>query len=509
MTSDIEKMYNELIGQGDYFSDSNDIPSGSFRQYNYDEDDGEAFITSKEISEASKKNDKYARPKSRASANGVVEETVYFKRYSKKRIHKYTEKEMENIRKSCENTIVHDYGEYDIYHMSDEERKRNDMFGELSMKLRGLKRTYRRVDQYIEAMRIVVEAWEILEKNNYVHSTKEFFDLVAEGKIVSNRIIMPKLKKIDNYNLDLLIKYISNPDLDPSDLAPSVKSSEDSYYEDFGIYDDDSPEGIRFNELVQEYKDSLELPDDEEIDEFKIEQDAEEYARNKMDEETMKRLLSPEEAEYISKNADNPPVIKVKDIKRKYVKGYDRREYLRTNKKKFNKRERYFVEGFHDMLNKIQDNPENRREVDEYDRTSLITNSMFDIEREEKDPIDDLRYEGSWTDKTSLFLYEFMLREELLKQRPIKERYMTYSDIELNNFFKILEANGVNVTDLRRKMNCTQEEIQKHEEQKKKKSNKKLEAALVKRIEDLNNDPKFKKLVAKAEDDLRKGSSDD
>lgn len=149
-----------------------------------------------------------------------VEETFHFKRYSKKRVHRYSKEELEAIEKSCLNTIVNDYGKNDQYHFSDEERKQNDQLAEISMKLATVKSVYRRLDEYIEAMRIVFKAWEILSKKNYLHSKEEFFKLVAEGHIVSRRIIIPQLKNFKKYNKDVIIKYISNPHLDTSVFKP-------------------------------------------------------------------------------------------------------------------------------------------------------------------------------------------------------------------------------------------------------------------------------------------------
>ncbi len=501
--SNLEEIYQELLNQESSNLDEYDDPDMDLLTY-----DEEEFVTSKEIAESKdKRKNIKSTDYTQISNIGEVDENVYFKRFSKKQEHKYTEKEMKEIRKSCEYTIVHDYGENDIYHLSDEERRKNDMLAELSLKLGCLKRTYRKVDQYIEAMRIVVQAWEILEKNNFIHSTEEFFQMVSEGRIVSNRIIMPKLKKINNYNMDLIIKYISNPDLDPKDLVPESPDEETSYYEDFGIYDDDSPEGIQFNKFIKEYKENLSPEDMEEKDPYEIEEAAEQYARDKMEEEKTKMLLSPEEAAFINDHYDNPPEIVVQDIKNRYIRGYDRRDFHRKKHKKFSKKERYMVEGLHEILNKIQDNPNNRIDVDEWNRSYMITNSMFEPEKEEKDFLDEMRFEGSWMSKKDVFLYNLMLREELIKQHPIKSNYRNYGDIELNNFFKTLESNGVNIIELRRRMNCTPEDLQKQEAKSSKKENKKLEAALLDRISKLNNSSKFKKLVTKAEKSLNQESS--
>lgn len=456
MGKTVEEMYMELINQPFLLEDDSSILTGTGMQYG-GEDDSEEFLTSKEIIKT--KEDLEERCGVIPQGDGTIEEDVYFKRYSKRREHKYTETEMEQIRKSCELTIVHDYGENDIYHLSDEEREANDMLSELSMKLACLKRTYRKVDQYIEAMRVVVQAWELLEeKGNYIHTREEFFQMVSEGKIVSNRIIMPKMKRIDDYNMDMIIKYISNPELDPSDLVP-VKIEDDWY-------------------------DNL-LSDESEEDE-------------------MMRLLSPDDFQFIQEYEDNPPKIKVRDINPKLIKGYDRRGFgsSRRRKKKLGKNERYIQESLHDILNRIQNNEANRGPG--YLSSSLITNSIFDVEKAEKSVWDDLYFDGSWANDNDVFLYDLAVREELLRQHPYKVNYMTFADQELAKFFKILEENGINTIDLRRKMNCSENGVDSMKVKANKKENKKVEAALIERITQLNNSAKFKKIVSKAEEALNK-----
>ena len=124
---------------------------------------------------------------------------------------------------------------------------------------------------------------------------------------------------------------------------------------------------------------------------------------------------------------------------------------------------------------------------------------MFEPHKDEKDFWDDLYFDGSWTSKDDLFLYDMAVREEMLKQHPIGESYITNADRELQQFFRIMEENGVNVIELRRKMNMSEEKLKQDDIKKTRKDNKRIEAALIQRITKLNGDPKFKKLVAKAE----------
>lgn len=453
--SDLSDIYQGLLDQESSF-----FSSLEFGDEYAGADEGEDFLTSKEIvklKEHPETNPGIVLPDGPVE----IEETFqHFKRYSTRREHKYTEKEMNEIRESCIHTIVHDFSEFDEYHMSDEERARHDSLQELGIKINSLKRIYRKVDQYIEAMRIVVEAWEILEKKeNFLHTPDEFFSLVSSGRIYHNRILMPKLKGMNKYNIDTIIKYISNPELDPKDLVPTKESKRDSWYD-------------QFIEEEEDYE---------------------------TEEEMMERLLSPEEVQFIIDNADNPPAFQVRDIKPKYIRGYDRRSFGKP-KKKMKKKERYTAESVHDILNKIQSNPDNRGQ--EMNRSFLVTNSLFEPQKKEKDIWDNLRFDGSWADDDAVFLYDLAVREELMKEHIPGNAYVTFADREVSKFFKILEENGVNVIELRRKMNMTDDSLKAQTTKKERKENKKRESAILQRISKLNESPKFKKLAAKAEEDI-------
>lgn len=445
----------------DYFESGNRIL--------FDDDEEEDFVTSKEIVKMHKDGELTDENLGAIVSGPIeIEEDVHFKRYSKRREHKYTEKEMAEIEAGCENTLVHDYSEYDRYHISDEERAKNDSLAELSAKLGGLKRIYRKVDQYIYAMRIVVEAWEMLEKKeNFIHDSEEFYKMVADGRIFHSGILMPKLKGMDKYNIEVLIKYISNPELDPQELltADEIKKR-DPWYDD--EWDDEDEES---------------------------------------EEDEMARLLSPEEIQFILDYEDNPPAMKVIDVKKRYIKGYDDKGF-KFKKKKMKKKERLYTESLHEMLKKIQSNPKNRSDYSDYPRSWLVTSSMFEPSKEGKDFWEDFFYDGSWDDENALFLYDIAAREQMLKQFPPGETYMTYADKELQDFFRTMENNGVNVVELRRKMNMDPEKLKSQENKNSRKENKKIEAALIDRITKLNNSQKFKKLVAKAEKKLNEDLSE-
>lgn len=484
MGKSAEEMYNELLT----------MESVSSFLGNGDDDDGEEFLTSKEKVKLQKEVEERfgIKPASRAD----IDEEFQFKSYAKKRVHKYTETEMKQIRESCERTIVHDYGDNDIFHMSDEERAEKDMLADLSMKLGGLKRTYRRVDQYIEAMRIVMQAWDLLERRaNFLHSRDDFFTMVGEGRIVSGRIIMPKLKKMDTYNMDTLIKYISNPELDPTELVPEDQAGSSDQLDFIEDRDD-------YQRYYQEYIETNNLDEDD----YDVMNDADQYAKDKIEEEEMMRLLSEEEAQFLTENIDNPPEISVKPVPRKYIKGYDRRSiFTKKKRKKLNKADRMIQEDTHDMLTKIQNNPANIADA-EYNRSYVLTNNMFDTSKPPKDFWDDLHFDGSWANEADVFIYNLVTMEELMKQHPPKSKYLTYADHQLNQFFQAAERNGINMLEIRRlmEMPANGSVSSKMEVDEMVKENKKLEGAIIQRITKLNNDPKFKKLVDKAEKALNK-----
>jgi hypothetical protein len=455
-------MYEELLMQesdaeNKYDHNQNSIYSKRMDKYFDGDEDSEEFVTSAEIVK-NKKEVEERRSGLTSDDDGIIEESVHFQRFTKRREHKYTEKEMMDIRNSCHRTIVHDYGTYDIYHISNEERAKNDQLSEISMKLGKLKRTYRRVDQYIEAMRIVFEAWSILEKSNYIHTKDEFYKMVADGRIVSNRILMPKLKNINRYNMDVIINYISNPQLDPSHLVPKkTEKTHDSFW------------------------------DEEEWDE-------------ESEEEEMQRLLSVEEAELVINRDDKPaPKMEIGYIKPKYIKGYDRR--TRKKRKDENKQDKYIREGLSEILNKIQ----NGNYYKEQGNTFMVTNSLFETEKEEKSIYDDMKFTGSWGNEDAVELYDLIVNEEILRQMPPKEKYLTYADMQLKKFFRVLEDNNVSTIEIRRRVDGGG--VNDHSAKKErivKKENKKLESALIQRISKLNKSPKFKKIINKAEDALSK-----
>ena len=486
-----------------------------------DIEDEEDFVTSKEIAKMEEirrnEDDGSGPPKKPVE----IEEVMQFQRYTKQYEHKYTKSEMDAIIESCKVSIVHDYGENDYFHMSDEERARIDSLNELRPKLGAVKRIYHNVAGYIEAMRLIVKAWTMLEESdNFIHSKDEFFQMVAEGKIYNSSLIMPKLKGMSKYNIHEIGKYISNPELDPNDLLTEEQKKKlnntqwyDEQFEDYTyectlcheeiMYSDNEEIDIiilkehikdKHPELLNEFEGIEELPVNEAM---KI---ISKYFKS-YEEKEMQRLLSEEEVQYLLDNIDNPPAIEVKPVKKSYIKEYRRSNNIfnRRNKKKKGKKKQAIADTYSEIFNAIERNPENRDDDYSYNRSMLLTDSIFDVAKKEKSVLDKIKFRGSWTSKTDLMLYDMVLEEALMNEHPEESKYQTYGDLQLNEFFRTMEEAGLNVMELRRSMNMTQDDLQKHERKRATKSNKKKENAVLQRIIKLNNNPKFKKLISKAE----------
>jgi hypothetical protein len=534
MKDDNFKLYEKLLSLEDY--QINDYEKTKYdlpNNFKVDDEDIEILVTTTEST---------TKPNQPRNLN-EIEESLVFKRFTKDRERKYSEKEMNDIRESCRLTIVHDYSNNDWYHISDKERAEIDQLHEISLKLASLKSNYRRVDEYIKAMRIVFEAWTILEKKNYLHTKEEFFKLVSSGKITSNRIIMPKLKRINQYNVDMIIQYISNPNVDISHLRAQTKANDEyvnNYENESKVQENiqqvlinnniDNIEIENVNICWDEYvcvlkcncencKDKedpravIDLTEDQIADESVIKCECDQLAeatkliekfrkvvdikgRSETEKERIKRILSAEEMEYLS-DPNNIVKMPIKNIKYKHVKGYDHRTLKRRkNEKKKDKRIRDItatilntIQGkfYHDMVNGY-----------------MVTRGLFEREKRASDTYDKIKFANSWADDEAVEMYNIMIDEERMNEYPTGQRYLTYGDKEMENFFKVMESNNMNTVQLRRKMSMDTSCLDKKKIKEEKKSNQKIESMLMQRITKLNNNKKFQKISKRAEEALNK-----
>jgi hypothetical protein len=465
----LESLYKEFLDNDDNH-DSYLMNNGN--DWRNDED-SVSFMTEEDLAKIHNKEEELGIKSDNKSI--TTGDDSHFKIYNKRRVHKYTDAEMEAMKRSCESTIVNDYGENDFFHMSDEERERIDVMAEIANELAKVRSIYRKPDKYVEAMRSVMKAWAILEKGNYLHSKKEFYKLVSSGNIYSNRIVMPKLKNIDGFNTDVIAEYIYNTDLDPADLVKDeAKNDFDEWFNDFENEEEETPE------------------------------------------EKLERLLSPEEIEYIDSKLnteENEKMVPVQNLEKKYIKNYDQKSFrFNIKKKKKNtdsKFEKRIKDVNHKMLNRLQS--ETIRLSNSYDlnRSYLLSNSIFDVEKKKESNLDKVRFNGDWTKDDDVELYELQLLGAWLDDRSSENKYKLNSDIMLDNFFKDMENQGMNVIKLRRAMGQDDDSLSAETKLRKIKTNKKLEAAIIQRITKLNNNDKFKKLVKKVEKGINKGYEDD
>ena len=388
-----------------------------------------------------------------------IEPSEIYRPKKKRRIHKYTEKEMEEIRKGCETTIVHDHGPRDRYHYTDEQLKEQDVFYDIRSRLAMVKTIYRRADQFVEAMRTVMDAWNILSEKDYLHTKEEFMELVHEGRIYSKAIPRPKLKRMKDYNVLQIINYIANRDLDPSDLYTTKK---EGYFEA-----------------------------DEEYDE----------------EEEFNRLVPEEDRPFV--NEELFIEMPVRNIDMKYMKGYEPVETFRSKRKRKRKKKDYYKElikrDVHEALRKM-DAAENSSDGGGYWSSAFMTDSIFDLD-EKTSIFDQIRMNGSWANKDDVWLYNQRLEAALLSAPSQRRRYLTNADEKLEEFFSTLERNGVDVLDLRRNIGFDETD-HKIAEKRKAKENKKKEAQLLARIDKMQSDEKFKAFVKKYNKNIEKHMND-
>ena len=438
-------------------------------KFNPNNADSEVFTTSedRELEKIKLEEQFGIRPKQPVRA----EESLHFKQYGDPNIVPvYTDEQLQEFTRGCQRVIVHDYSATDPYHMSDEERDKDDELTAIRIKLDRLKRVYRSVDQYIHAMRVVYEAWSILADTNPLHSRKEFFKLVSQGNIVSKRIIFPKFKGQTGYNKEMIMSYISDESLDPADLVPRSRTS--SF--DGGLMSDDT--AARSEEVILS---GSEL----------------EYSKSI----------------YFDDNMDIIPDIPVTSMEKQHLRAYDDSINYRRRRKKgapVKKAEKRIRETTTDILKRIQTNNYQRGF---YGYSFGIAENLFKHEKNE-DPFDRLRYGGSWRDDDSVKLYNLAVDDEVSDSNVPSSEYLTHGDVELLAFYRTLEDSGMNVTEIRRLGNQTPADFARRKTKASKKESQRLESKVIQRIQLLSDNDKFKKLIKRAEKataEYREGGMDD
>lgn len=456
-----------LAGTNDITRDSFASP---FRQYPRSGRPGDEMISLMPIRDFDAEKDPTL--KKRVGDEITLKPDTEFRMYNKRHKKKWTEKEMEEIRSSCEGTIVHDYSEFDFYHISDEARAELDTLSEIRHQLSSLKTIYHRVDQYIEAMRVVFVAIELLEqKMNYVLSKDEFYAKIGAGTIYPTGFPIPQLHSPSKYDEGLLEAYIANPNLNPEDLL-----SEE--------------ERRRIKAMSREW------PDDDDEDE-----------EEETPEERVARLLGVEYAEQLEEYRNSHEKIQVDNLDDQFIAGYsDNGTFFgKDRRKKFkDKGKRAYSKAIQALFLGLENSPRftgGDYTDSNYRRHNSIMNSgVFEPKEETANPVEAMRYFGSFADTDAFWFYERAMDNKIADSVVPGQTYITHQSVSNQKVFNMLEKLGMNMTEFRRGIHVAgvsrDVNIKENRER-----NKKLEARLVARIIAMNGDKKFKKLAAKAEEE--------
>ena len=97
---------------------------------------------------------------------------------------KIPERRKAKILEEFEVVVVRDFG--DDYHLSEEERKARNRFYDAFKVLRKAKRTYRRINEYVDVMREVLKCLDLVAKDNGIYDPDEFKRLFMKGEIYVN-----------------------------------------------------------------------------------------------------------------------------------------------------------------------------------------------------------------------------------------------------------------------------------------------------------------------------------
>ena len=152
------------------------------------------------------------------------------------------EKRIQQMKEEYDCVVVHDFG--DEYHLSEEERIAKNKFYEAFKRFSKCKHKYRKLDEYIIAMREALHCLEFVAENNGIYSPEEFKKMFFRNKIYVNGLIFPEFKGREKKQIswEYLTEFILS-DADPKDILPNRKDDDiytsDDYEEMEDILFDD------------------------------------------------------------------------------------------------------------------------------------------------------------------------------------------------------------------------------------------------------------------------------
>lgn len=146
------------------------------------------------------------------------------------------QRRIEEMKKEFDCVVVHEYG--DEYHLTEEERRAKNRFYEAFKIFRKCKHNYRKLDEYVSAMREALKCLEFVANENGVYDPEEFKKLFLKGKIFVNGLKFPKFKGREKKDIswDYLTEFILS-DADPIEILPKKHEEELITEEDFRIHE--------------------------------------------------------------------------------------------------------------------------------------------------------------------------------------------------------------------------------------------------------------------------------
>ena len=409
--------------------------------------------------------------------------------------HKYTAKEMERFREESKRSYVRDWGYGDPYHMSEEERARQDQLNEIRLELNTVKSIYSKPEPFIEAMRIVMKAWSIFAENNLLYSYDEFMKMVAEGKISSPGITEPRLKYMNRYNLDRLAMFISNPNLDVNTFFPkeNVQSIKDY------LYDDDINE--KFEAYVEEFMSAVEEEDltDEEMN--IATEHAQEYASARIRGDQLRKLIPEKQVEAIIAYQKNPTPMRFKYLPNKYVREYNNKNaslFTRRRKQKMNKWEQQFSKSINAVFKGIES--QEAGDVSGYSTAAFLDSKIMEHKPHKSFGIP----RGATDSKYGSILNDMRTEYELMDMHSIDAPTYTIQRKYMGEIVRYIENLDINVTDLSRNLYGidTIDPYNDRDTRAKKISNRKNETKVLEKVLGLTKNKRFRKLIAQREEDM-------
>ena len=130
------------------------------------------------------------------------------------------ERRIEQMKAEYDCVVVRDFG--DEYHLSEEEREEKNKFYSAFRKFSKFKHKYRKLDEYVVAMREAIKCLDFVADNNGVYTPDEFKKLFFRDKIYVNGLVFPKYSGRNKKNIswDYVTEFILS-DRDPKEILPS------------------------------------------------------------------------------------------------------------------------------------------------------------------------------------------------------------------------------------------------------------------------------------------------